>query len=62
MTDNRKDAAKARAEAAFHLPATETKAAPGPLAEYRARQDAERAKMAKLRAARLEAAGKANHQ
>ena len=42
---------KARAEAVFHLPATETK--PDPLAEYRAKQDAEREKMARLRAERL---------
>ena len=34
MTDQRDAAAKARAEAAFHFPAAETK--PNPLAEYRA--------------------------
>jgi hypothetical protein len=34
MTDQRNEAAKASAEAAFHLPVSE--AQPGPLAEYRA--------------------------
>lgn len=40
MTNQRNDAANARAAAVFHLPVTETKAAPDPLAEYRAKQDA----------------------
>jgi hypothetical protein len=51
MTDQRNEAAKASAEAAFHLPVSE--AQPGPLAEYRAKQDAERVKMARLKAERL---------
>jgi hypothetical protein len=60
MTDQRNDAAKARAEAVLHLPAAKTK--PNPLAEYRARQDAERAKMAKLRTQRLVAEAMATRE
>jgi hypothetical protein len=44
MTDQRNEAAKARAEAKFHLPTAEAR--PDPLAKYRARQEAERVKMA----------------
>ena len=40
MIDQRNDAAKAHAEAAFNLPATETKPPDG-LAEYSAKQEAE---------------------
>jgi hypothetical protein len=57
MTDQTNDAAKARAEAAFHLPTTETK--PDPLAEYRAKQDSERDKMMRLCELRLAVEGKA---
>jgi hypothetical protein len=51
MTD-RQDALKARAEQLFHLPADEAK--PDALTDERARRDAEREKMARLRAQRLE--------
>ncbi len=51
------DALKARAEAAFHEAAAEAK--PDAMAEYEARQEAERAKTAKLRALRLAAEAKA---
>jgi hypothetical protein len=52
MNEKYNDAVKARAEAAFHQVVEATL---DPLAEYRARQDAERAKMAKLRIQRLAA-------
>jgi hypothetical protein len=60
MTDQPSDTAKARAEAAFDLPASAT--APDAMAEYRAKQAAERAKMARLRAMRLAAEAKAGVQ
>jgi hypothetical protein len=59
MTDQPNDTAKARAEAAFDLPASAT--APDAMAEYRAKQAAERA-MARLRAMRLAAEAKAGVQ
>ena len=46
------DALKARAEAAFNLPAADAKP-PDAVDEYKAKQDAERAKMARLKAMRL---------
>jgi hypothetical protein len=51
------DAAKARAEAEFRLPAHEGE--PNAMDECRTKQDAERAKMARLRALRLAAEAKA---
>ena len=53
MTDQPNDALKALAEAAFDLPVAEETSPPIGADEYRAKQAAERAKMARLRAARL---------
>jgi hypothetical protein len=58
MTDRPNYAAKARAETVFDLPGAETKS-PSATDEYKARQDAERAKMARLKAQRLAAETKA---
>jgi hypothetical protein len=55
MTDTR-TAMKARAAALFRQPADEAK--PDAPAEYEAKQEAERAKMARLRTMRMEAKGK----
>ena len=55
MTDTR-TAMKAHAAALFRQPADEAK--PDAPAEYEAKQEAERAKMARLRAMRMEEKGK----
>lgn len=59
MTDRTNDALKARAEAAFDLPAADDAKPPTGADEYKAKQHAERAKMARLRALRLAAEAKA---
>jgi hypothetical protein len=62
MTDKTNGALKARAEAAFDLPAAEETKPPTGADEYKAKQTAERAKMARLRALRLAADAKARLQ
>jgi hypothetical protein len=58
MTDS-PTPARARAEAAFNTDAPENEQPAPPMDEYKARQETERAKMAKLRALRLAAEAKA---